>query len=206
MKKLILTACLMVSAVCASFGGIQYNTEQYDESYPHLLSYSFTFTSDGSYGFLFGSDWEYHGLEAFGYYYISDPANRIDGVLTGNNSDYFSSLDTQPDTGEIADVNTGYLGNFNAGDTIGLWFQFMGYVYTSTDTGDEEVIYFSMKIWELEIFTMGSGFCNAFYFKFVEASPPVGEPLPGVMAALAIGGCAFIGKNLRNRVKNNHKQ
>jgi len=192
MKKLILAASLMVGTAFASFAAVQHNV---NDGYP--IEVSFTFTSDGSYGILFGLDPMNIAAsppQAFGYYFIDNPTEWFSGIFTGNNSDYYSNNVSNFGT-SFVDIETGYLGEFKAGDTIGLWVQDRwGMIWTSTDI---EEGYFNGVYRMHGAFTVGA----QSYSEFAEMAPPVGEPLPGVIAALAIGGCAFLGKKLRKSIK-----
>ena len=195
MKKLILTASLMVSAVFASFGAVQVNDHGIINVFEH--STSFTFTSDGSYGIAFGNNFALGPMLAFGYYYTSGPNAGVlqTGTFTGNTSNYFSS------NGWGTDYNTAYLGDFKAGDTIGIWIAVANSTgtFTSTEIGAG---YAGLGSASLSTF-FGFG-APGYRFQFIDGvtNPnPVGEPLPGVMAALALGGAAFIGRKLKNRVK-----
>ena len=95
MKKLIVATCLIVGAAFASFAGVIYNDLGL-VSGDYLKFVSFTFTSDGSYGLEFGTRdggfQAYPSVSAFGYYYINGPEAGVlkDGILLGNNSDYFN--------------------------------------------------------------------------------------------------------------------
>jgi len=193
MKKLILAASLMVSAVFASFAGIIINYN-IDPPWPYA---SFTFDSDGEYGLLFGDVY----ASNFGYFFIDDPGTLIAGTLTGNTSDYFSSNDIHGNGGiSLADTNTGYLGEFKAGDTICIYIDLGGFYYNNSyildttgavmwaDPGDGRTVI----MW----------IAPDFHYQIVELGSPIsGEPLPGVIAALAIGGCAFLSRKVRKSIK-----
>jgi len=199
MKKLILAICLIVGASFASFAGIQ----MYNPGFMHDGT-GFTFDSDGSYGLLFGLVLErpFDTPIAFGYYHLSDPTTFYSGSFTGNDSDYFSSIVGLPGC-TFVDINTGYLGEFKSGDIIGIWIQDgNGTIYTSLDTGREDVVFMGTSHWNglYNFFDLGSS--APCYLHGIEMAPPVGEPLPGVMAALAIGGCAFLGRKIRKSIKN----
>jgi len=193
MKKLMLAVCVMLSVVSVSYGGVKYNFTGKINMPPFAMY--FTIESDGEYGLVFGSRTDSlssSDIQAFGYYFTDDPTTLISGTLTGNNSDYFNSLGNVAGTGLLIDTNTGYLGEFKAGDTIAIWIQgsIDGYIRTNTFT------------WDMKdgVFTCLSGW--GYYFQFVElGAPSSGEPLPGVMAALTIGGCAFLGKKIRKSTK-----
>ena len=189
MKKLILAASLIVGAAFASFAGVQINTAAGSDEL------SFTFTADGSYGLFWG--WNPYNspfdVSAFGYYYLSDPTTLISGTFTGNNGDYFNSLGGG--YSHLVDIETGYLGSFNIGDTIGLWakFEIEGAIYTTTQTG----LSFPNMIYADASFVS----FQSRFLQFTEMPNPNGEPLPGVLAALAIGGCAFLGRKIRKSIK-----
>jgi len=203
MKKLILAASLMAGAAFASFAGVQVN---YLKDGPHGdYEISFTFTSDGSYGLEFGGwdmgnefiNWVYEPA-AFGYYYTNEQGELvgsfISGTLTGNNSNYFNTVE------HILDVNTGFLGDFKAGDTIGIWVQMNGGdFYTTTDSKGQGQSMYTL-VFDAGTVITDFAFLNT-AFRFVDLTPPNGEPLPGVLAALAIGGCAFLGRKFRNNMK-----
>ena len=188
MKKLIVAATLMVGAAFASFAAVQYDYNPGAVTYNTSGSgietqVSFTFDAAGKYDLIFGYATSGETLIplAFGYYFIDGPdaGKLVSGQIGGNYSDHFNSW-----FGQI-DINTGYLGTFNAGDTIGLWVQYGPMLYKSTDI-------------PVPIGADDSGiiFCGNTYFAFNEVS---GSPLPGVWAALAIGGCAFLGRKIRGR-------
>ena len=182
----------MAGAAFASFGAVQYN---YVGNPGSILKQSdgmyFTFDANTSLfapTFVDGAQHQKtHNVVAFGYYFLDNPANLIAG-----------------------DFSTGHLGNFKAGDMIGYWVQSTGIdninagIYTTTKTGiDEHVFYngfYNGKFYFIGLRSDSIGNYAA-GFIFVEGTPPAGEPLPGVIAALAIGGCAFLGMKLKNRVK-----
>jgi len=199
MNKTIITICLMAGAVFASFAGVQYNNLGLGSN-GYGMGCTFTFTSDGSYGLLFGSDTDYFhpgaGVTAFGYYFLDDPANWISGTLSGNTSDYFSGH-PELSMGTTIDTNTGLLGNFNAGDTIGIWIQVGGLITTSTDTGlGYAYCIYNHGIEGDKILALGP----SLFFQFAEMNTPAGVPLPGVMIELAIGGCVFLGRKLSHKI------
>ena len=214
MKKVLLAVCLMGNAAFASFADVQINFGWATGAFGHeSMALSFTFTSDGSYGIAFGErfdadEWRQWDsvptIDAFGYYFLSDPTTLIAASFTGNNSDYFASV---YDFEYLVDTDTGFLGNFNAGDTIGVWALMDGMIETSTDIGLGISPYFVTLIdwvsWP-EVnpgyFGLGNSMMGP-YMQVIEMANPSGQPLPGVIAALAIGGCAFLGRKLRNRVK-----
>ena len=199
MKKLIFTTCLIVSAAFASFAGIQYN-EPADIYSPT----TFTITSDGTYGLFLGKFSGYpFGANEVGFVYMNDPTNLIAGTLLGNDSDFFN---THPSS-MWKDENTVLLGEFKAGDTIGIWIKnSVGTILSTAEYGEVD-FYRTLWLphqdlaWTPEgtpfVFSMGTPFA----FLLVEMNAPAGEPLPGVMAALAIGGCAFLGRKIRGRAK-----
>jgi len=196
MKKLILAACLMVSAVFASFGAVQANNLGIGPNSSPM--WSFTFTSDGSWGLEFGSyTMNYRSITSFGYYFIDDPTTWYSGTLTGNNSIYFSNLGIS-----FADANTGFLGDFKTGDTIGIWIitnkSGINGTYTSTDTGIHAGWIGSLTQFSNFNFNMGE---NGYHWIEMENPNPPGAPLPGVMAALAISGCVSLGRKIRNKIK-----
>ena len=205
MNKLILTACLMVSAAFASFGGIYWdNGWKTDEGVTindlgANCDLSYTFDNAGSFYLAFGvhqANISSSAIFAFGYYFIDDPATLYSGTLIGNTSDYYSSRAG----GWYVDLNTGYLGDFNAGDTIGIWIQETagGAIKTTTGLpplGGNEARGTLMSDGSTHVHL------SSIMFHFVEINPPVGEPLPGVLAALAIGGVAFISRKIRNKMK-----
>jgi len=176
MKKLILTTCLMVGAAFASFGGVIVH------SGGDAAEWHFSFSSHAVYGIEFSAPWP----GDYGWYDFNNPGELQSGYATS--------------------ISTGYLGEFKAGDAIGMWFK----VYNGT--GYEIYTFAPTDIWNfIGAGVSGGGFCEVFFppssyfdyvsFRIVELAPLSGQPLPGVMAALAIGGCIFLGRKLKNRVK-----
>jgi len=137
-------------------------------------------------------------LNAFGYYYMSDPTTFYSGTVTGNNSDYFDSLGMIVTGNVIVDSNTGYLGEFKAGDTIGLWLKVDGTIFTTTETSVPATSGGGMVLRENSVLAAGG---LMFCFQLSETTAPICEPLPGVIAALAIGGTAFLGRKFRKSIK-----
>jgi len=194
MKKLILAASLMVGAAFASFAEVQMNQDWQGGGYV-LVTY--TFTTNGSYGILLGNRpgdyFTMADMTDFGYYFIDDPDTLISGTIIEHNSEYLSTFTYAEDRFE--NLTTGYLGDFQAGDTIGIYIKSAGYLRTST-TGEGGCCFTPFPH-----FWIGgsSGFIDFHVFELT--SSPNGEPLPGVLAVLAIGGCAFLGRKFRNRIK-----
>jgi len=183
MKKIITTICLIVGTALVSFGGVQlYSAYGSDK-------WHFWFDSDGGYGINFFAD--YYPLEitaaisAFGWYDFNNPTELFAGTFTG--------------------PGLGYFGEFKAGDAIGVWIQ------TDGSLGEVPGIYTFNPIGLGNYIGSGvGGVCMIFYdhdfskdinFLVIDMNAPPGQPLPGVMAALAIGGCIFLGRKLKNRVK-----
>jgi len=200
MKKLILATCLMVNAVFASFAGVIINDLG---PATHGGWFSFTFDSDGSYGIEFGIyTTQPFEIGSFGYYYLDNPHwdNWIYGTFTGDTSDYFSTVGSNSVGYTVADYNTtGYLGDFKAGDTIAIWIQFDGInTATSSDIGFVLSNPGGLAIYD-EVLHVP---LREVYFHLVDLTPASsGAPLPGVLAALAIGGCAFLGRKFRKSIK-----
>jgi len=195
MKKLILTTCLMAGAALASFGAVQYNFYNNGVGNGMQSTLSITFTESGYYGIetLFGGP--PRPSYNYGYYMVvsaSDPTPT--GVAGSGNSE-------------------GWLGYFNAGDTIGLWttFYWDGIIISAYNGNYKDYRELSQLVnpggWPFpylsDTYLLEDGAFNAIHgqFRFKAGTPPAGEPLPGVMAALAIGGCAFLGRKLKNRAK-----
>ena len=176
----------MAGAAFASFGGVMINMPDGSGQW------HFTFDSDGSYGLDFSYNIEAFSspltiavVDAFGWYDFNNPIELHYGYFIGPTS--------------------GYLGEFHAGDAISIWIKTNGslsnipgiYTFSSTDLG----------YWEGSIAGGNdygiwySSVHSPFYFTFAEMAPPSGKPLPGVIAALVIGGCAFLGVKLKNRMK-----
>jgi len=78
---------------------------------------------------------------------------------------------------------------------------------TSTDTERENLLFFTTLFQQYGESDNQTGFITAnenttFGIALLPGSPsPVGEPSPGVLAALAIGGVAFLGRKFRKSIK-----
>jgi len=208
MKKLILAATLIVGAAFASFAAVVYDynpgavtiNDLGATGEGSLTLYTFTFDTAGKYDLIFG-DCEWNSArypDAFGYYFVDgrDGFQLHAGIYGGNYSDYWSNSGLNASFPvDVTDSMTGFLGFFEAGDTIGIWINHNGYTITSTDLGPNSTFNGLLSI------STGEGFYsnnNNNWFTFNEVS---GSPLPGVWAALAIGGCAFLGRKIRKSIK-----
>ena len=119
---------------------------------------------------------------------------------------------------QYGDMNTGHLGSFSEIAPVMLWFQFTDgwlYDYVYNIVGDEMDLYNYFYCYETTVgsdyilmqfaISAGGGCAEEYsgagplYFRLSKDSPPAGKPLPGVIAALAIGGAAFIGRKLKLR-------
>jgi len=240
MKKLLLAASLMATVTLTSFAGVAITDPQgwnWDSN-----TYTFTFTESGSYGLEFCWETAYSmqqctgqtagpaTIHAFGYYYVNGPnaGQMIAGAFVDGNNHSYSDIPSSYFSGYnmdgmyTVDSNLGYLGDFNAGDTIGLWIisSRPDYVY---GVGEEALITSSFMTGFANAFEGLCSVCNNVgeyygdnsyeffqghfqadrtFFRFINGvDNPNGQPLPGVIAALAIGGAAFIGKKLKKNVK-----
>jgi len=175
MKKLIVATCLMVGAAFASFAAVQYDYNPGAVTYNQFgpYQYSFTFEEAGKYDLIAQPG---PSVTAFGYFFIDDPDTLIAAQYGGN---FYTAEDFTYDTY--------FLGYFNAGDQIGLWYQSGMVVNTIIGPANTKIEEWDGLNWVL------IGGSN---FSFNEVS---GSPLPGVWAALAIGGCAFFGRKIRSR-------
>ena len=183
MKKTVLAVCLMAGTTLASFGAVQCNfldpwMEGYDQSY-------YTFDANGAVNFSFENSIAKDTIIKFGYYFLDNPEQLFAG-----------------------DLATGYLGDFKVGDAIGIWIENDGSswnitpgIYTTTYTGMDGQYFEGSGSGLIAVRT--GNMRLGLMFSLSQTDAPVGEPLPGVIAALAIGGCAFFGRKLRNKMKNN---
>jgi len=198
MKKLILATCLMVGATFASFA-YEYKPAAITYNNPTQFEWTFTFDADGSYDLLLGDRLGLPPVEinALGYYFFDDPANRISIDFAGNKSDYFSTIGSSETYYNLIDINTAHLGEFKAGDTIGIWIQKSnGDIWTSSLPIRD---FYGGELLPDGVFRFES---ENIFFQFNDVTPASsGAPLPGVWAALAIGGCAFLGRKIRNKIK-----
>jgi len=222
MKKLLLAASLMASAVFSSFAGVVVNENPWHGG----NAFTFTFTESGDYGLQFF--WESittpSEIHAFGYYFVDNPTNLIAGSFTSDTHSYYNEINNGIVLGgnvATVDANIGNLGSFKAGDTIGLWIltsrDFYGdnIFMTSSDTGLAAHTY-TLCCVEAGDYTFENGYpignpqdSYAFYqahfyydrtfIRFVQN--PHGEPLPGVLAALAIGGAIVAGKRMKSKIR-----
>jgi len=152
---------------------------------------------------------------SFGYYYLN-------GIR--NNETYGSKGEPLIHPKELftGDLTTGYLGDFNAGDVIGIWVQTKGGlgvgdvpgIYTSTYTslgprgigsgpwlGNMSMANNAMYgIAISDELKDGHYYHNAYFYystKFIEKS----TSLPSTLTALAIDGCTFLGNKMKNALK-----
>jgi len=210
MNKLILTACLMVSAFFASFGAVQFN--ELDDG-----MMTFTFVTAGYYEI---STLESLGcpVDEFGYYMVESATDSTPTGKAGKAGGGGGSAGGSGGEGD-SEEPVGSLGYFNAGDTIGLWFKSgnsiattsynsAGFAAVETALGyDEGTIAFTVTPFEtgpdqFSVSPFGTYEFNSqddFGQSFAGAAS--GQPLPGVIAALAIGGTIFISRKLKIQIK-----
>jgi len=110
-------------------------------------------------------------------------------------------------------VSSTTLGFFSSTDVISIWVKCLDnasneLIFTSTATGiPGTTLAGTLFLDNLDLFYIGGPMLNGgeFYSYSMSAknwsgNGPVGEPLPGVLAALAIGGCVIAGKKIRSKM------
>ncbi len=88
----------------------------------------------------------------------------------------------------------GFLGTFSSGDKIGIWIaNESGEIFTSTNTGNQDYT-FGKSGSSGDDFCLYQGSAGIFLtpshweYQLSETAAPSGQPLPGVLASLLIGG------------------
>jgi len=117
-----------------------------------------------------------------------------------------------------APVSSSTLGFFTSSDVISVWVKCLDnqnneIILTTTDVSafhSNTLLAGTLFLNNMDLFYIGGPMLNGgeFYSYSITAQawggpidPPTGEPLPGVLAALAISGTLMVGKSMKNKAK-----
>ena len=153
-----------------------------------------------------------------GWYNYDDVANYRQGGNAPGRPGSNSQTSSAPEL-HYGDMTTGALGEFSPGDKIVLWVETTSaggkketFTMYSPTTQDSDIWMLS-KSGESIVFNWGdfgvdygkksqaSINPDGFQFSIATAAPPSGQPLPGIIAVLAVGGAVFGVKKIYGKKK-----